>query len=180
MEETLTYLGEELIKCPNCGGLTLKVKIYVYNAPLIGRLLIEHGHCSSCNFIRNDIATLEFENPKIIKVHVKSIEDLNALVVKSATASITIPELGIEIHPGIASYGYVTTIEGILERVLDVMPVDCVEREECIREYEAVKEAMNGKKSFTLIIKDPMGRSTVIGDNLNVEFEEVHEDSIQS
>ncbi|MEM4752390.1 MAG: ZPR1 zinc finger domain-containing protein, partial [Sulfolobales archaeon] len=168
MNDTLRYLGDEVIRCVNCGSPNFKVSLYVYRAPYIGNILIEHGICPQCNYKKTDVSMIDSDQPKTIKAVVKSPNDLNAVVVKSSTATIIIPELGVEVFPGVNAYGYLTTIEGILERVLEVIPQDCKERRECVEKVELIKNAMNGLIRFTLIIKDPSGRSAIIGDNLEL------------
>ncbi len=158
----LKYLGEDLIRCLDCGELSFKIVFYIYEAPLVGEVLIEHGYCTLCEFRRSDVSVINYGKPKTIKIKVKSVDDLKIIVIKSSSSSIEIPELGIEINPGIAAPGYITTVEGILERVLDVIPSDCELRKECLDEVNLIKKAMNGLVEFTLIIKDPLGRSAVI------------------
>lgn len=172
MNDTLMYLGDELTRCVNCGSPKFKVSLYIYKAHYVGNILIEHGICLQCNYKRADVSTMNSGQPKTIKAVVKSPNELNAVVVKSSTATIIIPELGIEVFPGANAYGYLTTIEGILERVLDVIPQDCEERMECVEKVDLIKKAMKGLVRFTLIIKDPLGRSSIIGDNVEVVVEE--------
>jgi len=169
----LRFLGEELVKCLNCGALSFSVKFYVYEAPLVGNVLIEHGYCTSCSFRKSDVMVIDSGEPKLIRAYVKSENDLKAIVVKSASASIVIPELGVEIAPGVAAYGYITTIEGILERVIDVIPSDCFEDRECSGRVEEIRKAMRGEREFTLIIKDPLGRSAVRGEGIEVVEEKL-------
>lgn len=172
MEDGLRILCEETVKCINCGELSFKVSLYIYRAPIVGDILLEHGRCNSCGFSKSDVSVLNYGNPKTIRVRIESVNDLRAVVVKSASASISIPELGIEVMPGPAAYGYITTVEGILERVLDVIPSDCINDVECTRKVNRIRDAMDGKEKFTLIIRDPLGRSTVIGEGLNIVIEE--------
>lgn len=76
-----------------------------------------------------------------------------------------LPELGIDIKPGPASQGYITTIEGVLHRVKEVLESVCtyeeVNKEACEKRLEEVEEAIDGKKSFRLIMLDPEGVSAV-------------------
>ncbi len=172
VNENLKYLGEEFTRCINCGSPNFKVSLYVYEAPLAGTVLIECGVCYNCNYRKSDVSMLTFGEPRTMKMVVKSPDDLKVMVVKSSTATVDIPELGIEILPGVAAYGYLTTIEGILEKVLEVIPQDCYEREECVEKVNLIKEAMNGSIPFTLIIKDPLGRSAIMSDNVEIIDEE--------
>ncbi|MCX8186517.1 MAG: ZPR1 zinc finger domain-containing protein [Sulfolobales archaeon] len=174
MNSSLRHIGEEVVRCVNCGNHSFKISLYLYGAPLVGNVLIESGTCSKCNYRKSDVSALDSGRFKTIKVFIKSPEDLNALIVKSSTAEIVIPELGVEVYPGPASYGYITTVEGLLERVLDIVPTGCEERKECIDKCNLIKDAMNGLVKFTLIIKDPSGRSTVIGENIVIaKYEEI-------
>ncbi len=172
MNEALKLLWEELTRCVNCGSPNFKVSSYIYEVPLIGSILIEHGVCSQCDYRRTDVSMLDFSQPKTVKKVVKSPEDLRTIVVKSSTATIIIPELGVEVYPGVDAYGYITTIDGILERVLDIIPQDCAEREECVEKVTMIKNAMEGSLPFTLIIEDPLGKSAIISENLEIVVKE--------
>lgn len=168
MGESLRQIGEEVVRCVNCGSPNFRVSLYLYEVPLVGSVLIERGVCPDCNYRKSDVSIVDSGTPKTIKVFVKSPKDLNALIVKSSSAAIAIPELGVEVVPGAASYGYITTIEGVLERVVNIMPTNCEERAECVEKYQMIRNAMNGLVKFTLIIKDPLGKSAVIGEGIEV------------
>ena len=167
-------LGEEVIRCLNCGEKTLKVMIYAYEVPFFGNILIEAGVCNRCGFRKTDVSLADIGNPKRIILKVESAKELNALVLKSSTALIRIPELGVEITPGPAAPGYITTVEGILHRILDHIPVECFdEKNECYNKVRELKEAIEGNRKFTLIIEDPYGRSGVKGKDVEVIEEEI-------
>ncbi len=170
----LTLLGEEVIKCLNCGENTFKVMIYVYEVPFFGNVLIETGVCSKCGFRKTDVSLAEVSKPKRIILRVESERELNALVLKSSTALVRIPELGIEVAPGPAAPGYITTVEGILHRVLEHIPAECFdEKSQCYSKVMEIKEAIEGRKRFTLIIEDPYGRSGIRGKGVEVIEEEI-------
>ncbi len=163
--QRLTLLGEEVTPCLNCGEKSFRVRLYIYDVPYFGKVLLEVGICDKCGFRRSDVSVLEVSKPVRIVVHVDSDAELNALVIKSSTASIYIPELGIEITPGPAAPGYITTVEGILHRVLDHIPAECFdESNPCNRKVKEIIDAIDGKVRFTLIIEDPFGRSDVKGE----------------
>ncbi len=170
----LTLLGEETIRCLNCGEQAFKVMIYVYEVPLFGNIMIETGVCSKCGFRKTDISLAEVSKPKRIILKVEGEKELNALVLKSSTALIRIPELGIEIAPGPAAPGYITTVEGILHKILEHIPAECFdERSQCHSKVMEIKEAIEGKRRFTLIIEDPYGRSGIRGTDVKVVEEEI-------
>jgi len=101
-------------------------------------------------------------------------EDLNKRVVRSSTGYIKIPEWGFEVRPGPASEGYISNVEGVLNRLEDSLKmllkwVDGEEKrkgEEILKKIEDVKR---GKENITLIIEDPLGHSAIIGDGVKEE-----------
>jgi len=158
----LSKLMEEVVKCPVCGEESLKISIYKYRIPYIGDVLIESAKCGSCGYRWSDVEPVRHDSPRRIVVQVRNNNGLNTLIVKSSRATILIPELGIEIYPGPAAPGYITTIEGILYRVLDHIPQECMTSgQKCHEKVELIKKAINGLIPFTLIIEDPSGRSLV-------------------
>lgn len=149
-------------ECPVCGAKALDVNVYIYEAPLVGKILLEVWKCGSCGYRKSDIGIAESRDEVRIVFRVEGPDDLKALVVKSSSAYIEIPELGVEISPGPAAQGYITTVEGILERVLDNTPSECfIEDNECNEFVKRVTRAMNGELQFTLILTDPVGKSDI-------------------
>lgn len=172
--ERLRMIAEDVAKCPICGEKSMSVKIFLYDMPYFGKVVLESGKCSRCGFKWSDVGLLETTRPKRIIVKVKEPKDLNALVIKAAPATIKIPELGIEIFPGPAAPGYITTVEGVLQRVIDHAPSECLDKSNpCYERIEAIRRAMDGDIKFTLIIEDPSGRSAVKGEGTEIIEEEL-------
>ncbi len=170
----LRMIAEDVVKCPICGKESMSIKIFLYDVPYFGKVVLESGKCSKCGFKWSDVGMLEAARPKRIIVKVKEPKDLNALVIKAAPATVKIPELGIEIIPGPAAPGYITTIEGVLQRVIDHAPSECLdESNPCYENIKTIRRAMNGNDVFTLIIEDPSGRSAVKGEGTEVIEEEL-------
>jgi len=170
----LKYLGEEVTECVNCGKKSFKVRHYLYEVPYFGSIVLEVGICDKCGFRRNDVSVIDVGKPMRIVVKIRRREDLNALVVKSSRAAIIIPELGVEVYPGPIAPGYITTIEGILMNILDVIPSECFdEKRPCHSKVKEIRKAIEGKLPFTLIIEDPTGKSDVRGKGLSIIREEL-------
>ncbi|MCS7099076.1 MAG: ZPR1 zinc finger domain-containing protein [Sulfolobales archaeon] len=151
----------DVIKCPQCGELSLNVVARLVDIKYFGKVIIESGRCSSCGFVYGDVYVAEYGEPKKIEVKVTR-ESGDYLVIKSSTATVVIPELGVEISPGPAAQGYITTARGILENVAEVLSAMCREGGEgCHRRLEEVNRALRGEADFTLIIEDPLGKSAV-------------------
>ena len=90
-------------------------------------------------------------------------------VVKSGEATVKIPHI-ITIEPGPASSGYITNVEGLLQRVKEIIG-SSVEAEE---DDAAKKKAKNmlkkltnvmlGRDTLKIIIEDQTGHSTIISE----------------
>jgi zinc finger protein len=105
--------------------------------------------------------------PIAIAARINSIEDLKMRVIKSGTATVTIPEFGASIVPGPFSDGYISNVEGVLQRIEDALTFmlssasgNKLKKGERI--LKRIKLAREVKPHFTLIIKDPFGNSGLI------------------
>ena len=162
---------EYTIECPICRH-NFNIEEFLYDMPLVGKIIISSGKCGNCGYRWNDVRLAEIKGPRKIVVDVKDPNDVNALVVRSSTASIVIPELGVEITPGPVSLGYITTIEGVLLDVLDKINFLCQEGETppetCAEKKKMVEKARNGEIPFTFILIDPEGTSTIVSDKARI------------
>ena len=98
------------------------------------------------------------------------------------TASLAIPELGVEIDPGPACTGFVTNVEGVLDRIEQV--VVAAEREGDPDQKENAKtllgrlaQAREGNLAFTLILDDPSGNSAILSEKADKSPLEIRTDS---
>jgi len=167
--EELKPIYEDEVECPVCGGKTLKYSVYTYVVPLAGEVVMEVWKCGVCGYRKSNVGLAGIGKAKRLKISVNTDRELKALVIKSSTARIEIPELGIEVVPGPAAEGYITTVEGVLEKILDNIPSECFnESHECHNVVVKIVEAMNAKLKFTLILEDPLGRSALVGENVPI------------
>lgn len=156
-------LNTEKVKCPSCGEYELVISMYIVETKFFGKIVIESGKCAKCGFLHRDVYLAEYGEPKKIEIKVLPGRAGDYLLIKSSSASVIIPELGIEITPGPAAQGYITTARGILENVHELLTGLCQERDEkCNRKLNEVSKAIEGEIGFTLIVEDPLGRSSVV------------------
>jgi zinc finger protein len=116
---------------------------------------------------------------------ITSPDDLMVRVIRSMNGIIRIPELGVRIDPGPACEGFVSNVEGVLNRVETV--VENLERwaesdEErgrarCI--LIQIAQIKEGDLPATLIIDDLTGNSAIISDKAQVCSIEGIEDEIE-
>ena len=163
MSKYMKIYDKYLTTCPSCGNNSFSLVEFSYKTPFFGEILILSGKCSKCGYRYFDAVNLEEHRPVRFILRVRDVKELNSMVIKSSTARIEIPELGVTIEPGPSAQAYISTVEGILYRVLDVLEAFSTENRE---NYEAkrgeIMNAINGKIRFTFILEDPYGNSLII------------------
>jgi zinc finger protein len=180
MREDREVLGSRLAKlsemktvCPSCKSEHLVLEDYLYEVPHVGRVIITSGRCSRCGYRFTDVRLAEAKPARRLVMRVDGGDDLNALVVRASTSSVYVPELGLEMKPGPASQGFITTVEGLLMRFLEALHVACsapdADKDLCKRKEREITEAMRGRRRFTLVIEDPEGVSTIVSSKAVVE-----------
>ncbi len=160
------YRGVE--KCPICGANSLEVAELLYEVPSFGNVILYSYRCSNCGYRHVDLQYLEEKKWKTYKYDIKDERDVTeTMVFRSKTCRIRSPDLGFSIDPGIAAEAFITTVEGLLYKVLDLAERMLVlseseEEKAKIREFiENVKKALRGERPFTLILEDPYGNSLI-------------------
>ena len=156
--------------CPICGAES-ELHFLPYDVPFFGGIMIFTAVCSSCGYHATDVMVLSEEEEKKRKrceLVVSSVEDLNALVVRSSAGSIEIPELGVSIEPK-RGEAFISTVEGVLERVEDVVNLlsgDGTGKKRADEVLKQIDQIKSGEASMTLIIDDPTGNSVIISDKV--------------
>lgn len=156
-------LGEFTMTCPFCGG-ELVVTETQYDVPGVGPVLIVNRQCKKCGYKKNEVVPLKSKGHKRVYFHVEKPEDYRVKVIRSPFAKIMIPELGLEMRPGIDAEMFITNVEGIIYIFKDIL-----ERMDVLEPSEESKKMSNilGKilekqnASFTLIIDDREGLSSI-------------------
>ncbi len=180
MAHLLEKVLEYKVKCPICGR-DIVVEEYLYDMPLVGKVLISSGKCKYCGYKWSDVRLAEPRGPRRIIYRVEKPGDENTVIIRASTASIKIPELGVEITPGPAAKGYITTIEGLILDILEKTEFLCSEpdapEKECREKIELLKKARDGKIQYTVIIEDPEGVSAILSEKARIEpVEKTEED----
>ncbi len=136
------------------------------------------GKCSACGFTFRDVRTVEQREPQRLILDIERPDDLNTLVVKAPSASIRIRGLleegDFEMKPGPIADGFITTVEGVLHRFLEITEYLCrepdIDKSRCEKALKALREAVDGKRKFTLIIEDPEGISAIASKKVRREL----------
>ena len=173
IREIATYTS----KCPICGR-DLVIKDYRYNIPYYGDIIISVAKCENCGFRHTDVLTISNGGPRRIIYRVEEPEDSNALLIKSSTCRIEIPELGVTIEPGTYSQGYISTIEGLILDVIEVTEYLCSQedspKEKCHEVMKLLEKARNNETSYTVIIDDHLGICDIVNPRKKPIYQKLH------
>jgi len=154
-------------RCPYCER-EIQYLYKTENIPYFSDILIVSGRCE-CGYRHADTMVLQGAEPARWEIRVERPEDLNIRVVRSASARVEIPELGVEIDPGPACEGFVSNVEGVLDRIDDVVGgvlswAEGEERENALVLRRRIELAREGSLPFTLSIEDPTGNSAIVSE----------------
>jgi len=160
-------------KCPMCMKNTLTLMESEKDIPYFGKVFLFSMSCKNtgCNYHKADIECAEKRDGCKYSLDVKTEDDLKIRVVRSAEAFVKIPRI-ITIEPGPASNGYVTNIEGILNRVKNMLEKarddaeEKTDRKKAKNMLKKVQDALWGRGEIKIIIEDKSGNSAIISDKV--------------
>lgn len=155
-------------KCPICRRETLIERITTTTVPHFGEVLLLILQCKTCGFKHSDIIRTSESEPSRYSLKIETSQDLYAKVIKSSTATIRVPELGVKVEPGPSSTPFITNIEGVLKRIKNVVEMakrwstEKIKQRKCEKILNTIEDAKIGKEKITVIIEDPFGNSAII------------------
>lgn len=155
--------------CPICHKPTLTLMEKQIEVPYFGKLYVFSMTCSSCDYKKADVEAEGEKEPVKWTFEINSDKDMSIRIVKSSEATVKIPRI-ITITPGPASEGYVTNIEGLLEKVKESIEAardteeDPDEKKKAKNLLKKLTRIMWGKEKCKIIIEDPSGNSAIISD----------------
>ena len=161
-------MSKILVDCPICKSTkSLDVTTKAQKIPYFGEILESTYICNKCGYKHSDTICIDQKEPVKYTI-ILNKEKLNVRVVKSQSASLSLPELGLKVEPGPLSQGYVSNVEGLLKRFEKAVKIALSWTEddegqkralELLNEIERVK---TGDKEVTLILEDPFGHSIIM------------------
>jgi len=127
--------------------------------------------CSRCGYKHSEVLSLEEREPVSYTLEVREEEDLSIRVIRSATSILQIPELGVVVRPGPRSEGYITNVEGVLQRIEDVLSTIEKQDEEGGEKGEKARGVLRilqrvrrGEERVTLRLLDPKGIGAILSE----------------
>ena len=161
--------------CPICfseEGLTMIA--HTSEIPYFG----EHTQltilCPSCGWKHTDFIPAEGKKPGAWSLEIDSSEMLSVRIVRSSSCTIRIEKLGLEVDPGGATTGYVSNIEGVLNRfegAIQLMYRQSIasKEQEIVKKCELLLKKIDLVKRGDLVVEmtllDPMGHSQILHSN---------------
>lgn len=154
-------------QCPFCGEKTLTLMEQEKDIPYFGKCFLFSMSCSSCKYHKADLETNDQNDPTKYTFEISSEDDMNVRVVKSSSATIKIPHI-MTVEPGPASNGYITNIEGILNKIKTQLEdsrdseEDNDKKKKLKNMIKKIQKVIWGQETLKLIIEDPTGNSAII------------------
>lgn len=155
--------------CPLCHEKALILTERETEVPYFGKVYLFSMTCDNCKYHKSDVEPIEQKEPAKYEFEISSEADMKVRVVKSSEATVRLPHLAT-ISPGPASQGFVTNIEGILNRVkyqIESAKEAEEDEEDKKKAKNLLKKILNitwGRERQKLIIEDPSGNSAIISD----------------
>ena len=160
-------------RCPACGAANLLLRSLTEKLPYLGDTLHTTVLCESCDFKHATSMVLEQRPPARHTLHFRAPADLEVRVVRSHSGTFRVPELGFTAEPAEASEAFVSNLEGILERIRDVLlratlMFDDERRDRAFELLLKLQRVKDGEEPATLVVEDPYGMSAILDDRTQV------------
>ena len=161
--------------CPICLEKKLTLSEDEMEIPFFGKTFVFSMHCEGCNFHKADIEAAEMKDPCKLTFTIEKEEDMKVRVVKSSEASIKVPQLHMSVTPGPASEGFISNIEGLLNRFEKVIEDERESSEEDNAKTTAknllkkIRKVKWGEMPLKIVIEDPSGNSAIISEQTIIE-----------
>ncbi len=155
--------------CPICSAQTLTLTEMERDIPFFGPIAVFSMDCSSCKYHKADVESLKEGEPAKYSVEVSSEDDLRIRIIKSSHATVKIPHVG-SIEAGEAANGYITNIEGVLNRLkrqiehLKETAEDASDKKKAKNLLKKLQKVLWGQEKIKLILEDPTGNSAIISE----------------
>ena len=110
------------IPCPICGVEGhVRMLTHIDEIPYFGEHTQVTVLCHDCGWRQSDFIPAEGKKPGGWSLKISKPEHIRARVVRSSSCTIRISELDLEVNPGTSSSGYVSNVEGVIDRFMDVI-----------------------------------------------------------
>lgn len=169
VDEVISGKSAEMkIDCPVCGGKnTATYTTQTHELAYFGEIVESTIQCAKCGFRHNDILATEQKDPAKHSLII-SKKNLDSRVVRSQSATVSLPEIGIKVEPGPKSEGYISNVEGVIVRFIEAteralnMFEDDLSQKNGKKVLENLNKVLDGEMETLLLIEDPFGQSKIM------------------
>lgn len=154
--------------CPVCSHAPLVLRSLDLDLPYFGEALQTTVLCRACGYRHGDLMLTRHREPVRVILYVTGSSHRSARVARSSSGTVRIPELGASMEPGPRAEAFVTNVEGVLRKFLDVVQgqeavaTTSGERRRLAGVRARIEALIDGREPFTFILEDPTGNSDVI------------------
>ncbi len=161
--------------CPMCHEeSSVSMLVNVHEIPYFGEQTELTLACKSCGWRKTDFIAGDGGEPVAWSIPINA-DTLDGRVVRSSSCTVRIPELDIEVEPGIAADGYVSNVEGVISRFEDAIRMlmrqaqtegDVGDVDSCEAFLLRLASAKaGGGQTVSLVLLDPLGHSKIMHDS---------------
>jgi zinc finger protein len=129
--------------------------------------------CNECGWRHTDFIPSEGKKPSVWSLVIDNSELMTTRVVRSSSCTVRIVELGLEVEPGDNATGYISNVEGVLNRFSDAISMiqrgairDAEEGKEkvesCQELIDRISRVKSGQETVELLLLDPNGHSQIL------------------
>ncbi len=161
-------------KCPVCQEESMRVTESAYDLPYFKKIILFNMKCDSCNFKFNNTYVEDLKEPARCELVLENSTHLSAIVVRSVVGTVRVPELGAVIEPGPAAQPFITTVEGVLVRIRDIVET-AIRWAETEEQKERGREVLGklgltleSRMKVTLVIDDLFGNSAIVHEDARI------------
>jgi len=164
------------IPCPICSRQgEVNMIAHISEIPYFGEHTQVTVMCHSCGWRQTDFIPAEGKKAGGWTLILENEEQLKSRIVRSSSCTVSILELDLQVNPGSSSTGYVSNVEGVLNRftkIIDMVlgDLDDEDSTEDITRLKDMKSKIENVGTdddikLTLEFLDPHGHSMIIDQN---------------
>ena len=168
MESSLEY------PCPICNSQNgLILNVHTSEIPYFGEHTEMTIICNECGWRHTDFIPSEGKKPSVWSLVIDNSDLMTTRVVRSSSCTVRIVELGLEVEPGDNATGYISNVEGVLNRFSDA--ISMIQRgairdgeegkekvESCQELIDRISRVKKGEEPVELLLLDPNGHSQIL------------------
>lgn len=161
--------------CPICREKKATLTEDRTEIPHFGAVYMFSINCKGCKYSMSDVECEEQQEPKKITFNITDEKDMKVRVIKSSYATVKIPQMRMSVEGKGESSGYVSNMEGLLNRFKEIIEgqrdsaEDAKQRKSAKNLLKKLWSVTLGEQELKVVIEDPSGNSAIISDKAVVE-----------